>query len=183
MREIWETKEKIKTSTRKTFQEKYGVACYWLLPDAKRSNDSKNSSYNVAFEQLLIQNNISFEREITVGRFIYDFKVNDYLIEINPAATHNITWNPYSDTGIDKKYHKNKSDNAIEHGYRCIHIWEWDDYNKVIKQLLLPRTKIYARNCDIKNVDVHEAKEFINKKIILNRLRQVIFIMETFIFL
>ena len=158
-----ETKEKIKTSTRNTFQEKYGVDCYWLLPDAKRSNDSKNSSYNVAFEQLLIQNNISFEREVTVGRFIYDFKVNDYLIEINPAATHNITWSPYSDTGIDKKYHKNKSDNAVEHGYRCIHIWEWDDYNKIIKQLLLPRTKIYARNCIIRNVELHEAKEFINK--------------------
>ena len=158
-----ETKEKIKTSTRNTFQEKYGVDCYWLLPDAKRSNDSKNSSYNVAFEQLLIQNNISFEREVTVGRFIYDFKVNDYLIEINPAATHNITWSPYSDTGIDKKYHKNKSDNAVEYGYRCIHIWEWDDYNKIIKQLLLPRTKIYARNCIIRNVELHEAKEFINK--------------------
>ena len=158
-----ETKEKIKISTRNTFQEKYGVDCYWLLPDAKRSNDSKNSSYNVAFEQLLIQNNISFEREVTVGRFIYDFKVNDYLIEINPAATHNITWSPYSDTGIDKKYHKNKSDNAIKHGYRCIHIWEWDDYNKIIKQLLLTKTKIYARNCDIKNVELQEAKEFINK--------------------
>lgn len=158
-----ETKEKIKTSTRNTFQEKYGVDCYWLLPDAKRSNDSKNSSYNLAFEQLLIQNNISFEREVTVGRFIYDFKVGNYLIEINPTATHNVTWSPYSDSGIDKKYHKNKSDNAIQYGYRCIHIWEWDDYNKVIKQLLLPRTKIYARNCIIRDVKLQEAKEFINK--------------------
>ena len=85
------------------------------------------------------------------------------MIEINPAATHNITWSPYSDTGIDKKYHKNKSDNATKHGYRCIHIWEWDDCDKIIKQLLLTKTKIYARNCVIKHVEVHEAKEFINK--------------------
>ena len=156
-------KSQIRKSTKNTFQERYGVDCYWLLPDAKRSNSSKNSSYNVEFENLLIDNNISFEREVTVGKFIYDFKVGNYLIEINPAATHNITWSPYSDTGIDKKYHKNKSDNATKHGYRCIHIWEWDDYDKVIKQLLLTKTKIYARNCDIKNVEIHEAKNFINK--------------------
>ena len=157
-----ETKEKIKSSTRNTFQEKYGVDCYWLLPDAKRSNDSKNSSYNIAFEQLLIANSIDFKREVTIGNFIYDFKVNNYLIEVNPAATHNITWSPYSDKGLDKNYHKNKSDNATKHGYRCIHVWEWDDCNKVIQQLLLPKTKIYARNCILKNVEVHEAAAFIN---------------------
>ena len=169
-----ETKEKIKTSTRNTFQEKYGVECYWLLPDAKRSNGSKNSSYNISFEQLLLFNNIDFEREVTVGKFIYDFKVGNYLIEINPAATHNITWSPYSDTGIDKKYHKNKSDNAIEHGYRCIHVWEWDDYDKIINQLLLPKTKIYARNCVIRNVELHEAKEFINKNHLQGYARDLI---------
>lgn len=156
------TKLKIKESTKSTFQERYGVDCYWLLPDAKRSNDGKDSSYNLAFEQLLVNNNIQYEREVSVGKFIYDFKVGDYLIEINPAATHNVTWSPYSDSGIDLRYHKNKSDNALEYNFRCIHIWEWDDCNKIIKQLILSKTRVYARQCSIKLVDIQDAKDFIN---------------------
>lgn len=157
-----ETKDKIRASTRATFQERYGVDCYWLMPDAKRSNDGKDSSYNLAFEKLLISHNIKYEREVPVGRFIYDFKIDDYLVEINPSATHNITWSPYSNSGIDKDYHKNKSENAVQHGYRCIHIWEWDDSIKVIQQLVLPKTRIYARNCTVAYVDAATAKEFIN---------------------
>ena len=111
-------KDKIRNSTEKTFMEKYGVTCYWLTDNAKRSNGSKDSSYNIAFAQLLTDNNIQFEREVTVGRYIYDFKVGNYLIEINPSPTHNITWSPYSETGIDKNYHKNKSQTAQDNGFR-----------------------------------------------------------------
>lgn len=156
-------KEKIKNSTEQTFIEKYGVPCYWLTEDAKRSNGSKDSSYNLVFEQLLINNNIEFEREVTVGRFIYDFKIGNYLIEINPTATHNITWSPYCEQGIAKDYHKNKSRNALDNGYRCIHVWEWDDCDKIIKQLFIPKTRIYARNCVVKLVDLQETKVFIDK--------------------
>lgn len=156
-------KDKIKDSTEKTFIEKYGASCYWLTDNAKRSNGSKNSSYNIAFEQLLTANNIEFKREVTIGRFIYDFQVGNYLIEVNPAATHNITWHPYSDKGIDKNYHKNKSQNAIDNGFRCIHIWEWDDCNKIIEQLLLPKIRVYARDCVVKEVTLQETKEFITK--------------------
>lgn len=156
-------KDKIRESTEQTFMEKYGAPCYWLTEDAKRSNGSKNSSYNIVFEQSLTANNIEFKREVTIGRFIYDFQVGNYLIEVNPTATHNITWSPYSDRGIDKNYHKNKSQNALDNGFRCIHIWEWDDCNKIIEQLLLPKVRVYARNCVVKEVTLQETKEFITK--------------------
>ena len=156
-------KDKIKDSTKNTFQDRYGVDCYWLLPNAKRSNGSKDSSYNRAFEQLLINSNINFDREVTVGKFIYDFKIDSYLIEINPSPTHNITWHPFFDKGIDPNYHKNKSINAKEHGYRCIHIWDWDNPQKILQQLFIPKQKTYARCCTIKEVSVKDAKEFINE--------------------
>ena len=156
-------KDKIRNSTEQTFMEKYGVSCYWLTDNAKRSNGSKDSSYNVAFAQLLAKNNISFEREVTVGRYIYDFKVQNYLIEVNPSPTHNITWSPYCEQGIDKNYHKNKSRNAFDNGYRCIHVWDWDNKDALIEQLLLPKTRLFARNCKLKEVPLQEAKDFINK--------------------
>lgn len=156
-------KEKIKDSTEQTFLEKYGVSCYWLTEDAKRSNGSKDSSYNISFAQLLTDNNILFDREVTVGKYIYDFKVGNYLIEVNPSPTHNITWSPYSEQGIDKNYHKNKSKNAIDNGFRCIHVWDWDKKDILVEQLLLPKIRIFARNCKLKQVTIHDAKEFINK--------------------
>ena len=38
-----------------------------------------------------------------------------------------------------------------ENGFRCIHIWDWDDKHKIINSLF-KNQKIYARNCEIKEV-------------------------------
>ena len=37
---------------------------------------------------------------------------------------------------------------AEKHGYRCIHVFDWDDLDKIIN-LLLPKTRVFARNCKI----------------------------------
>lgn len=155
-------KDKIKESVKETFQKKYGVDCYWLTDHAVRSNSSKNSSYNINFANALDSANISYKREVPVGRFIYDFQVGTNLIEINPTPTHNINWNPYSETGISKDYHQQKSLVAEEHGYRCIHIWDWDDVSKIIHLTLSERKKIYARQCTINEVSFKDARDFIN---------------------
>lgn len=45
----------------------------------------------------------------------YDFKVDNFLIEINPTATHNATWSPWcKDCGLDKYYHADKTDLATK---------------------------------------------------------------------
>lgn len=46
-------KLKIKASTQETFQARYGVDCYWLKSDVRKSTSSKDSSYNLAFAKLL----------------------------------------------------------------------------------------------------------------------------------
>ena len=94
------------------------------------------------------------------GRW-YDFKVDNSLIEINPTPTHNSTWSPYGGEGISPKYHLEKYRLAFDNNYRCIHIFDWDDQDKIVKSLL-PKEKIYARKCIIKEIDKKECDNFLN---------------------
>ena len=64
--------------------------------------------------------------------------------------------------GQDPKYHQEKSILAETNGFRCIHVWDWDDKNKIVA-LLKKRTKINARDCDIVEVSQLEASEYLNK--------------------
>ena len=146
------TKEKIAKSLKETFLDKYGVECYWQTPDCKKSFASVHSSYNDAFANLLEEYHINYEREFSISRYSYDFKVGNILIEINPFATHNSTWSPFGNAPKDKNYHQDKTKIAIENGYRCINVWDWDNIDKIVS-LLLPKEKIYARKCHIKLID------------------------------
>lgn len=168
-----EVKEKIKETLKKTFNEKYGADNYWCTEYAKRSYGSKHSSYNKNFKLLLEENNIEYTQEFLLSNKWYDFKIGNTLIEINPSATHNANWSPYSSTGLDINYHNLKSLNAKSNGYNCIHIWDWEDQNKII-YFLKPRETIYARKCIIKLVDRCEAVDFINKYHFQNYARDTI---------
>ena len=158
-----EIKEKIAQSTRNTFLKKYQVENYWQLPDAKRSNGSKNSTYNLQFAELLRSNNISYEAEKQVGGKYFDFCVRNTLIEINPSPTHNTNWSPFASHGIDLLYHKNKTDIANQNGFKCIHVFDWDDQNKIIKMLQDDKEIIAARKCEIFNVKKDDEIKFLEK--------------------
>lgn len=156
-------KDNIRKSLIETFNEKYNCDNYWTSEDAKRSNGSKNSHANLAFEQLLKNNNINYEKEFLLENRYYDFKVNNFLIEINPTATHNSTWSPwYKDHGLDKHYHADKTDLAIKNKFRCIHIWDWDDQQKIINTFLKTKEIIGARKCEIKLVYKADEANFLN---------------------
>ncbi|MDY5929934.1 MAG: hypothetical protein SPJ27_07860, partial [Candidatus Onthovivens sp.] len=82
-----------------------------------------------------------------------------------PSYTHNSTigcgFNGHYEKSLPKNYHLEKSKLAIENGFFCIHVFDWDDWNKIIN-LLLPKKSIYARNCQIKEVSKKECNEFLN---------------------
>lgn len=118
------------------------------------------SAPNKNFAKLLDDNNISYEREFYVDHFLYDFRVGNNLIEINPYPFHNITFSPFGEPR-DKDYHYQKSLVAKNNDYRCIHVWDWDNIDKVI-ELLKPREKVYARKCTVQEVDKDIACKFIN---------------------
>lgn len=150
--------DKIKEKISKTCQELYGVPWSCMRPEARAySNDS---GPNKAFADLLDSLNISYEREYHIGSYSYDFRINNILIEINPFATHNSLWGIFDNDGKSYNYHFNKSHIAINNGFRCIHIFDWDDIDKILS-LLAPRKRIYARKCTLKEVPVKECNSFL----------------------
>ncbi len=156
-------KKQSRESMNKTCLEKYGVMWNCMLDQCKNSIGSKgtHTKANDDFASLLDSFDIEYEREFSLVKYIYDFKINNTLIEINPSATHNSTFGIHGDPK-SKNYHQEKTIYAIDNGYRCIHIFDWDDISKII-QLLRPRQTIGARQCKIKEVSKVEAMDFINE--------------------
>lgn len=157
-----EVKARIRASVKDTFMNKYGATCYWTTPECKSAYNSVHSVPNDTFASLLDVTKIPYEREHKLLNRSYDFIVGRNLIEINPSATHNSTWSVFGDVGIDKYYHRDKSQLAEDNGYRCIHVWDWDDKAKIV-QLLLPRKRVFARKCVVKEVDLNTTREYLNE--------------------
>lgn len=146
--------EEIQKKMRKTCLERYGVENIFLLDDLKYNKKKKNSIPNERFAKLLDSSKTAYEREYTIGMKSYDFKVNKYLIEINPFATHNSTWGAYCKNGVDSMYHFNKSKLAEENNLICIHVFDWFNIDSLLdvltdkcelkyKQLEYPRCIIF----------------------------------------
>ena len=155
--------DSVKEKTQKTCLDKYGVPWNCMRKEAHHSKNMY-SIKNEDFAKLLDQNNIKYEREYCINKYSYDFKIDNILVEINPTATHNINWNPYKkdskEIKIDKNYHLYKTKLAENNGFKCIHVWDWDNINTIIG-LLLPKETIYARECVIKEVNKKETEEFL----------------------
>lgn len=158
-----------------TMLQKYGVSCTFLLDEV--NGKKKHSKPNEQFARLLDINHIEYQREFILDTFSYDFKINNNLVEINPTITHNVNFNPFDKknnyTGIDKNYHKRKTELAKKYGYNCINVWSWDDLNKIVS-LLKDRVTIYARKCIIKELSLKEAKAFIDSNHIQGYVRSSI---------
>ena len=144
---------------RQTCLERYGVE--WACQRQEARLKGQNSNANTEFEGLLQKNSIKYEREFPIKNYSYDFKIGNYLIEINPYATHNSTWGIRNNLPKSANYHKQKSEQAKEKGYFCVHCFDWDDTNKIVDLLRL-KTSIGARKCQVKDVSKEEAKDFIN---------------------
>lgn len=119
---------------------------------------------NKKLAERLQDNGISVETEFQIEDKQYDLHIvgTNILIEINPTCTHNAIGNHQKPDELAPNYHVNKTAVAAANGYRVIHIWDWDDIDKII-QLIRPKTKIYARNCELRQVPKSEYREFTSK--------------------
>ncbi len=144
-----------------TCLKKYGAKCY-LISQQCQSEFRNNSKPNREFAKLLKARGIEFEREFPIANNSFDFKVGNILLEVNPYGTHNSTWGLFGKPGKDSKYHFEKSQLAEQNGYRCIHVWDWDDRDKIL-MLLQPRTSLYARKLQLKEISQLEANRFLKQ--------------------
>lgn len=91
--------------------------------------------------------------KVKLDRFSYDIHIvgTNILLEVDPTYTHNTVGNHWHHSGPSADYHQVKTNAATAQGYRCIHIFDWDDFDKVL-QLLGDKQKVYARKCEIREV-------------------------------
>lgn len=104
------------------------------------------------------------EFEFPIGKFSYDIKKDMTLIEIDPTFTHNSYEHKLFGKfgGLDEDYHYNKSSIARQVGYECIHVFDWDDWEK-IKCMLQSKQTLYARNLIFKEVSLEDTENFLNQ--------------------
>lgn len=136
------------------------------------------SNVNKQVADMMKQFGMEVEFEFPVGTRNYDFNIKgtNILIEVDPTFTH-ATCNEKIRTmknGVIVDYKKSwpkgvisiprdsqlkKTLNAEENGYRCVHIFQWDNVTKIFDMLKKTQT-IYARKCSILTVDKKTADAF-----------------------
>ena len=155
----------VKQKAEQTCIEHYGVPYYVLTEEYRHPKISNiKSNVNQRFQDLLKQNNINSNLEFRIETKVFDIKVDgtNILLEIDPTYTHNAFGNHWNKDGLDKNYHRDKSRLAQQHGYRCIHIFDWDNVDKIVF-MLKPKETLYARKCEIQEVDKQTCDEFLSK--------------------
>lgn len=159
-----EVREKIM----KTTMERYGVPWYVMSDEYVNngvSNKGKISNTNKRFATLLHKLGLTTEFEFAIKDKSYDIHIvgTNVLIEIDPSYTHNTEGANHFHRKISEQYHLEKTLVAERNGYRCIHVFDWDDLDKVAN-LIAPTKRIYARNCGIvKIINQSVANKFINE--------------------
>lgn len=129
--------------------------------------DQCSSRYETEIANFLDSLNIKhYKSKDVIKPLEIDFYCPDYKIGIEFDGDY---W--HSSLHKEKKYHYNKSIAASKKGIRIIHIWEheWNDSRKrpIIESMLRIAfgkigNKIYARNCEVREITDEDAKSFNN---------------------
>ena len=156
-----EGREKIK----QTMLKRYGVEYACLLDEARKGMKCV-SKPNKKFYEKLKKLGCECELEFSLIKYAYDIKFDNTLIEIDPTFTHQSTIDiTLTNKRIPPKsptYHQDKSLFALKNGYFCLHIWDWDDEDKII-EILKPKRPLYARSLKIKEPSYEEIGLFLEK--------------------
>ena len=143
-----------------SIKSKYGVPYYVMSEECRAKTGQIISKLNRDFGRLLADNGIEYAFEHRIDTYSYDLYLPSLntLIEINPTYTHNSEGNHWGKI-VETDYHMNKTKLARDHGFRCINIWDWDDWNQIVK-LLTHKIRIYGRNCEVHEISAKLANEF-----------------------
>jgi len=154
----------IRHKIRETNLDKYGVPYYCMTSDCIKENGHTISKTNLRWKTLFEESGVEVCLEKVIGEYSYDFMTGRTLIEINPTYTHNSSLGTRffgeEQPPKDPNYHMNRSKNAEKHGFKCIHVWGWDDPRKILS-LLSPKRHVYARNLDVKEITIQESNRFV----------------------
>ena len=163
-----------------TMQERYHADWYVESEEyIQKYSHFRMSNTNIRFAECMKGRDIQSEFEFRLGRYSYDLHVLDsnILIEINPTYTHNSIGNHWDRNGKEPDYHHKKTAFAMKNGYRCINVWDWDDWYRIIDMLKNPTIQVSAHDCEIYKLNPSVGRRFVEKYDIYGNSRgQVLFL-------
>lgn len=130
-------------------------------------NNKTISNINKQIYEELLNQGCKCQLEYRIENTSYDIFIEpNILLEIDPTYTHNSTEGPYMGgkhiEPKDKWYHYDKTELATKHGFRCIHLFDFDNKDQIIKSLR-PKTLVDIDKCTIKYVTRGESELFLHK--------------------
>lgn len=156
----------VKQKTEQTMIERYGVPYYVMLPEYRSTQASNQISAinRLVAERIQAQCNLQTEYEFKIDLKLYDIHIinSNIVLEINPSYTHSDLPNHWCD-GLPAEYHLRKSELAEANGYRCIHVFDWDNVDKIINMIQPIRERLYARKCKVSKINIADALMFIEQ--------------------
>ena len=146
-------------------EDRYGVPSTLLLDSSIAKQKWRVSSNNKHFMNLLNERNVEGEFEFLVSGRRYDIGVPSIktVFEINPSCTHNSHRTIRGHEGLSPLYHIERTLKAESEGYRCVHVWDWDDYAKVANLFCQNKLTVYARRCNLVSIDQKRANKFLSQ--------------------
>ena len=147
----------------KTFKSSsYIPYCPYCFPHNKSKTETEVYDF---IKSIYTENIIQHDRKI-IAPYELDIVIPDKKITIEFNGTY---WHS-TQFGVNNTYHLMKTELCESKGYRLIHIfeWEWITKQEIVKEKLkailgVYDEKVYARKCIIKEIDVKEKNEFLNK--------------------
>lgn len=139
--------------------EKYGVKYFCLSKPCQDASKVISKINRYWQEELNIKDE---DLEFVLDGYSYDLKKGNTLIEIDPTFTHTCIDNVRGEGHKERSYHIRKTCVANKHGYDCVHIWDWDDVEKVKNLLSDDKEILYARKLSLREVNKEDADLFLN---------------------
>lgn len=186
-----EVREKIRAANVKTAQErskqqqkslvrqlaKYNIQQYHVMV---HSSEIEETPFRTLVTKLL-ENNIELYTGFTFYdangiSYNYDLKIKNADILINIDSTDKYAFPTYSNSNETdrrlRRYHLNCTKFLLGNNpnYRCIHVFDWDNLDKIVN-LLKPKKTVYARNCKLVDLDIHVANNFLDAYHLQNKCR------------
>ena len=143
----------------------HNIFCDYCYPE--KITSVENQFYT--FLQEILDKNIVIKRNDRTR--LNGKELDFYIPELKIAFEINgLYWHSEFAGGRNKNYHLNKTKSCMHYGITLVHIFEneWihksDIVKSVIKSLLnLTKTKIYGRECIIKEIDIKTKNDFLTK--------------------
>lgn len=154
--------DSIKQKISDTIMGRYNVPWFCMTDKCLSNNSVRISLPNRLFAERLKALDLLPEMEKHIGKKAYDILLpkSKIVIEVDPTYTHNAIGNHWDKTGKPVNYHLEKTEYANNAGFTCVHLFDWDNWDKVLG-MLKDKARVYARDGEVRKISEQESNEFL----------------------